>query len=108
MKKLQINITVFVLTIALSACAFVSLNPQAQDVAVLPNADAVGKCKFLGNTSVSIWSKSETFQSQDTVEDQLNTLARNEAVKIGGNTVTPDSKIINGQRTYRVYNCPIE
>ena len=88
-----------------TACSFVSLDPEASDVNVSENASSLKFCKFLGNTSVSLWSKAETFQSQKTVASQLDTLARNQAATMGGNTVTPDSEINNGQRTYKVYNC---
>lgn len=94
------------MTILLTACSFVSLDPQAGDVVVAENTNALNTCRFLGNTNVSLWSKAETFQSQKTVESQLNTLARNEAATMGGNTVAPHSEINNGQRTYSVYKCP--
>lgn len=91
--------------VALAACSFVSLDPQARDVMVQNDVSSLKGCKNLGNTTVSLWSKAETFQSQDTVENQLDTLAKNEAVTMGGNTVTPYSAINNGQRTYSVYKC---
>lgn len=106
MKNLRINTILFGLTITLASCSFVSLSPQAQDIIVVPDSTTLSKCKFLGDTNVSLWSKATTFQSQETVEKQLDILARNEAAKMNGNFVTPDSKINDGQRAYRVYNCP--
>jgi hypothetical protein len=105
MKKWFSNTALFIPMIALVACAFVSLDPQASDVAVSPNAEALSRCKFLGNTTVSLWSKAGKIQSQETMETQLDTLARNQAVKMKGNAVAPDSEIDDGQRIYRVYNC---
>ncbi len=96
----------FISVATLTACAsFVSLNSQAKDVIVSPSPEALSRCKFIGNTTVSLWSKADTFQSDNTTETQLNTLARNEAAKMNGNAVTSNSKIKDGQRTYRVYNC---
>lgn len=106
MNNLKIITLLFSFTAILAACSFVSLNPQAQNVTVLPQTDNFGNCKLLGNTNVSIWSKAATFQSQQSAESQLDTLARNEAATMGGNTVTPNSQIKNGQRSYNVYNCP--
>ena len=91
--------------ITTTSCSFVSLDTQARDVNVSENISALKDCKFLGETNVSLWSKAETFQSQTTVENQLDTLARNNAATMGGNTITPKSEINNGQRTYSVYNC---
>lgn len=105
MKTFVINTTLFCLVNILVSCSFVDLNPEAKDTTVSTNANSLSNCKFLGNTEVSIWSKADSFQSQDTVENQLDTLARNQAAAIGGNTVLANSKINNGQRTYGVYNC---
>ncbi len=105
MKKLSINIILFALAATIVACSFVEINPQAKNIIVAPTMNTLSRCKFLGNITVSLWSSAETFQSKETVENQLNTLARNEAAKMGGDVVTPDSKIKDGQRTYRVYNC---
>lgn len=101
MKKLIFFIPVF----ALISCSFVKLDPQANAVNVSTNLNSLNKCKFLGNTTVSIWSKANDLQSQETVDDQLDTLARNEAAKMHGDTVISDSKINAGQKIYRVYNC---
>ncbi|HLX53826.1 MAG TPA: DUF4156 domain-containing protein [Aquella sp.] len=106
MGKHKLNILLFCTVTLVTACSFVSLDPQARDVNVAENTNSVKNCKSLGNTTVSLWSKAETFQSQSTVEGQLDTLARNQAATMGGNTVTPHSAINNGQRTYSVYNCP--
>ena len=103
--KYKAKILSFCIVMALTACSFVSLDPQARDVVVQNDAGALKGCKSLGSTTVSLWSKSETFQSQKTVENQLDTLARNEAATMGGNTVIANSEINNGQRTYSVYNC---
>jgi|SRR6185437_42328 len=105
-KKYKLQMLLFCTGMVITACSFVSLDPQARDINVVENANSLKNCKSLGNTTVTLWSKAETFQSQQTVEGQLDTLARNQAATMGGNTVTPHSPINNGQRTYSVYNCP--
>ncbi len=106
MKKLIINTLLLSFLGGVSACSFVSLNPGAENIAVSADGNSLSKCKFLGNTDVSLWSKADTFQSQGTVDEQLNILARNQAATMNGNTVIAKSDINNGQRTYAVYNCP--
>lgn len=106
MNSIKSNLSLILLAAILASCSFVTLNPQAKSVTVIPNANAVSNCKFLGNTNVSLWSKAGTFQSTDKIESQLDILARNEAAGMGGNTVTPNSPINNNQRAYSVYNCP--
>lgn len=107
MKKVILNMSLLsVLTVGLVACSFVKLNPQAQAVTVIPSNTLLNNCKYLGGTNASLWSKAETFQSQAKMESQLDTLARNEAATMGGNTVVPTSAINDGQRAYSVYSCP--
>ena len=95
----------FLFVITLASCSFVSLDPMAENVIVSPDAASLKSCKFLGNTTVSLWSKASTFQSDTTVNTQLDTLARNQAAAMGGNTVVSYSKINNGEETYSVYKC---
>lgn len=106
MRKSKLKISAFCLSMLLTACSFVSLDPQARDVVVESDANTLKSCQALGNTTVSLWDKAETFQSNKTVASQMDTLARNEAATMGGNTVMPASAINNGQRTYSVYKCP--
>lgn len=91
--------------ITLISCSFVSLDPQARDVIVSADTNSLKTCKFINTTTVSLWSKAETFQSDKTVATQLDTLARNEAATMGGNVVIPNSEINNAQKTYSVYKC---
>ena len=89
------------------SCAFVDLDPDAQNVSVMPNSNSAyfSMCKFLGNATVSLWDKADTFQNDKLLTKQLNTLARNEAAKMGGDTVTPFGKNTGNQATYKVYKC---
>ena len=105
MKKLQISAIVISLNLILTSCSFVSVDNQANDVIVSPNAKALSRCKFLGNANVSLWSKAGWVQTKEKLELELDNLARNEAIKLGGNAVTPVSEIQNGKRTYGVYTC---
>lgn len=107
MKKYMPKILTFFIVMGVTcSCSFVSLDPQANDIDVSKDATSLKGCKFVGNTNVSLWSKAQTFQSNEKVENQLDILARNQAVTMNGNMVTPHSEIVNGQRTYSVYNCP--
>ncbi|MBL4573298.1 MAG: DUF4156 domain-containing protein, partial [Gammaproteobacteria bacterium] len=39
------------------------------------------------------------------LQEELLTLARNEAGRMGGNTVVPESLIDGGEQDFGVYNC---
>ncbi len=88
----------------LTACSFVKLNPQAENITVAYNQNSITNCKFIGNTNVSIWSSADTFQSQAKVESQLDTLARNDASSMGGNTVYPHLQqlMVNVRMAYTI------
>ena len=89
----------------LTACSFVDLDPQAKNIVVQDDSSKLKECESLGTINVSVWSKADSFQSQNTVEEQLDTLARNQAATMGGNAVKASSEINNGQRAYGVYKC---
>jgi len=93
--------------LTLSACSFVELEPQAQNVFVAPNTQALAGCAYVGRTNVSVWSGAENLQSREKMEEQLNILARNFAVEMGANAVAPASEIRDGQRMYQAYNCSV-
>lgn len=96
-----------ILGVTLTACSFVSLDPEARDVVVQNNLNSVKQCKYLGDTNVNLWSHADTFQSQNTVDNQFDTLARNQAVSMGGNAVVAKNDTNgNTQRVYNVYQCP--
>ena len=39
------------------------------------------------------------------VKTELETLARNEAIKLKGDTVVPVTEIKDGEQTFKVYQC---
>lgn len=96
---------ILLLIMGLAACSFVSLNAGAKNVSVENSIDSLHNCKYLGDTNVSIWSKADTFQSDKSVESQLDILARNEAANMNGNKVVAKTEVDNGKRTYGVYSC---
>lgn len=88
----------------LSACSWVELTPEGEKVTVAKAAH-VTNCKFAGTTTVSV--KSETVGERDLakVKTELETLARNEASKLKGDTVVPVTEIKKGEQTFKIYQC---
>ena len=86
----------------LSACSWVKLTPEGEKVTVA-KAEHVTNCKFSGTTTVSV--KSETLGERDLgkVKTELETLARNEASKLKGDTVVPVNDIKDGEQTFKIY-----
>ncbi|HYW03525.1 MAG TPA: DUF4156 domain-containing protein [Gammaproteobacteria bacterium] len=96
---------VALLTTSLTACTWVSLKSDAQNVMVLPQ-DRVAHCKKLGKTDVSVDSKiGFVSRYPSDVEQDLKTLARNTAANQGGDTVSPLGPVKNGSQTFGIYRC---
>ncbi len=101
MKKVSIAL----LCLSLSACAWVTLTPGGEKVRVL-DASEVATCKELGSTTVSSAAKVAGInRNEERVEKELAMLARNAAANMDGDTVVPITAVQEGQRTYAVYKC---
>ena len=104
-KFLCILSLITVTTVLLGACATVKLTHGGEKARVLSSGE-VANCKKRGATTVSVRPTLLTVPRQQTViAKELQILARNSAVNMGGDTVTAISKIDNGQQTFAVYRC---
>lgn len=102
MKKLSL---VLLAVASLSACTWVKPTEQAKNVAVA-NASNVRGCTVLREVNVSVTSKLGPIErNADKVATELATLARNEAVNFGGDTVVPISQVADGRQSFDVYKC---
>jgi hypothetical protein len=95
----------FLLAASLLSCAWVKPTPSAKDVRVASAVEVAG-CKAAGSTQVSVLDKVAGVRRGYTkVSEELETLARNSAAQLGGNTVVPTSEIVDGTQTFDVYQC---
>ena len=96
------------LALAVIGCKHVSLEPEAGPVRRL-GVQEVPKCERLGTTHVQVASKVLFFsRSEETVGEELTTLARNSASRMGGNVVIAEGGVQGGKQTFGVYRCPEE
>jgi len=93
------------MSLLLSACTWVELTPQGEQVQVA-TMEAVAGCKSVGKTTVSTLAKLGGLNRyQESMQDELNRLARNSAVQLGGDTVVPITEIEEGKQVFAVYRC---
>lgn len=91
---------------AIAACSWVSVEPGAKDVLVLPAERLTADCESLGIVKVSVLDKVGVLERHDEeVVQDLNVLARNHAAKIGGDTAVPLGPAENGERRYEIHRC---
>jgi len=99
------TVLVAVTTVVLGACSTIELRPGAEEVEIL-NAERVADCNKIGRTTVSVVDELGFIpRGEKAVREDLNRLARNSAVTMEGDTVSPESPIENGERTFGVYDC---
>lgn len=92
-------------TLALPGCAWVELKPQGEKVKVLTVRDT-RKCKKIGHvTSNTTDSIAYIPRDSDSVNDELNRLARNYAGQMGGNAIVPTGQPQQGEQSFNVFYC---
>ena len=90
----------------ISGCSFVELKPEADTVKTL-TADQAVNCKSVGTATTKVIDEVMLIsRNEETMAEELEILARNEAIKSGANAIVPISEIEEGQRTFKVYICP--
>ena len=102
MRKL---LTVAIL-LPLSACTWVHMAPGASAVRVLAAGPAPANCENRGEVEVSVKDALGPYERNPLrVRDELETLARNEAPGLGGDSVQPLDGPEDGRQRYTVWRC---
>ena len=89
----------------ISGCSWVQPLPGADDVALMP-FDAVQKCQRLGETNTQTLDKVGLLnRSEESIQEELIALAKNEAVRMRGDTIVKMSDLKDGMMLFAIYNC---
>lgn len=89
----------------LTACSWVQLTPVGEDVRVL-EPSAVVNCTKVGKTTVRTAAKvAGLVRHEEKIQSELDILARNSAPEIGGDTVVPLGRPVDGVQVYEAYRC---
>lgn len=102
------RLNVLLLTsLLLNGCAWVELSENGQQVRVAKESD-ITSCEKLGQTNVSVAANIGGVLNRraDIVQGNLETLARNSAADMKGDTVVPVSPPSkDGKQAFDVYRC---
>ncbi len=94
------------LVAAMSGCVWVKMEPNAQNVRVARAEQDLGYCQRRGEVAVAVKSNVAFYErNQLKVRDELETLARNEAVGLGADTVQPKGEPVGGEQRFLAYSC---
>lgn len=90
----------------LGGCVWVKMAPGARDVRVV-RADAdLSHCQRRGEVAVSVKDSVAFYQRNNLkVRDELETLARNESVGLGADTIQPKGEPVDGEQRWLAYSC---
>ena len=89
----------------LAGCTWVDLTAAGEQVQ-FASQKAVEGCEQVGKTRAHTKYKVWIFaRSESTVREELRSLARNDAVGLGGTTVSPLGPVEDGEQTFGVYVC---
>jgi hypothetical protein len=92
-------------SLLLPACAFVEPDARGREVEVAYFGIA-GECRLLGEVSVHVPHRiAGIARSEIRVRDELESLARNEAVELGADTIEPIGEPERGRQSFRAYRC---
>jgi len=91
------------LVLLLSACSFVKLTPQGENVAILQPNEVVN-CTADGSITVVVADKVIIERAPSRVAQELRILARNRAAG-RGDTLVAVGQPVNGEQTFNIYRC---
>lgn len=96
-----------VVVVCSSGCTWVALAPEAEAVRI-SGTDEVEGCTRVGTTKTRTKSKVGIFaRGEKKVAEELSTLARNDSVELGGNTVVAEGPVsAEGTQRFVIYDCP--
>lgn len=89
----------------LSACTWVKPIAGAGDIALI-KPEAAEACRRIGATRVTTASEVGILDRSDAkMADEMLTLARNEAVRMGGNAIVEGEMLGDGAQRFIIYRC---
>ena len=96
---------IFILSLLMASCAWVKPTSEGENIRVATGTE-VTDCDKLGKTTVSLkHSVMGVERSREKVQKELETLARNSAIELNGDTVVPVGKPDQGKQVFEVYKC---
>jgi hypothetical protein len=90
----------------LPACTWVPLTDEGARVQ-LRTLEQARACEAMYRVTVSVKDKiAGITRNEDKLRGELETLARNEAARAGGNAVAAESELTDGSQVFLIYHCP--
>lgn len=94
----------FSLMAVVAGCTFVKPTSRSQAIAYLEPAE-VQNCQKVGSATVETVGRVILSRDPKNVQNELITLAKNEAAILKGDSVVAETDIVNGKQDFGVYRC---
>lgn len=98
----------YVLSVAIAslpACTWVEPTKESSGVTLVKSFD-VNSCKKLGSTNATVTQKfGPVTRDDDVVMEELITLAKNRAAKMGGDSIVAQEPVVDGSMSFDIYRC---
>ena len=106
-RSLAVATVLIALITNLSGCTWVALAPDADQVRI-GGSDGVDECTRVGTTKARTKVRIGIFaRNEEKVARELTTLARNDALELGGNTIVAEGPVsADGMQRFAIYDCP--
>lgn len=96
-----------VLVASATACTWVPIDSGGKAVRVLPAGPVAAGCVAKGEIAVSVKNKVGFYSRNPLrVQEELETLARNEAPSAGANAVQASNQPVDGSQRFSAWHCP--
>ena len=106
MRRNASQITMAIALAMFAGCTWVKMEPGAAQVQVLRAGQDVSSCKRLGEVAASVKDRVGPYERNSmTVRDELETLARNEALTLHADAIQPVTEPADGQQRWLAYRC---
>jgi hypothetical protein len=94
--------------LASAGCVGVDLRKEGQQVEVREASQLSSACQKIGMVSARTLSRILFVRRSETkIASELATLARNQAGKLGGDTMVVSSPVVEGEQSFDVYRCTV-
>ena len=98
----------YVLPVAIAclpACTWVEPTRESDGVTLVKSFN-VNSCKKLGSTNATVTQKiGPVTRDDDVVMEELVTLAKNRAAKMGGDSIVAQEPAVDGTMSFDIYRC---
>lgn len=100
------RILTLAIVLVLSACTWVEPDANGRNVRVVYEGSLEGACRNLGTVTVSVKHEvAGVARNRLKVQDELESLARNEAATMGGDSIQAQGEPVAGEQRFAVYRC---